>query len=129
MFLNKHGVEMPKTILIVDDEPVARELARKRISESGYTVLTAGNGEEALAVIDKTRPDLILLDVEMPKMNGYTFVGELVKKEFNPKIPVIVLTAHEEMGPIFKRHGVRGYLIKPLKIDEVLIKIKEITGE
>jgi CheY-like chemotaxis protein len=120
---------MPKTILIVDDEPVARELARKRISESGYTVLTAGNGEEALASIAQAKPDLIMLDVEMPKMNGYTFVGELAKKNFNPKIPIIVLTAHEELGPIFKRHGVREYLIKPLKIDEVLAKIKALVGE
>ncbi len=119
---------MPKTILIVDDEPVARELARKRVTEAGYTVLIAENGEEALAVVNRTKPDMILLDVEMPKMNGYTFMGELIKMNLEPRIPVVVLTAHEEMGPIFKRHGVRGYLIKPLKIDEVLAKIKELTG-
>ena len=119
---------MSQTILIVDDEPVAREFARKKISDNGYTVLTAGNGEEALAVLAQSKPDVILLDVEMPKMNGYAFVGELAKKNYNPKIPVIVLTAHEELGPIFKRHGVRGYLIKPLKIDEVLAKIKELLG-
>ena len=119
---------MPHTILIVDDEPVARTLAQKRIAEQGYNVITAANGEEALAVLETTRPDLILLDVEMPKMNGYTFMGELATKNLNPRIPVIVLTAHEEMGPIFKRHGVRGYLIKPLNIDEVVAKIKELIG-
>ena len=91
--------------------------------------VTAGDGEEGMAQIAKTKPDMILLDVEMPKMNGYTFVGELAKKNFEPKIPVIVLTAHEELGPIFKRHGVRGYLIKPLKTEEVLAKIKELIGE
>jgi CheY-like chemotaxis protein len=120
---------MPKTILIVDDEPVAREFARKKITDGGYTVLIAENGEEALGVIGRTKPDLILLDVEMPKMNGYTFIGELAKKNFSPKIPVIVLTAHEELGPIFKRHGVKEYLIKPLKIDQALAKIKELVGE
>lgn len=119
---------MPHTILIVDDEPVARTLAQKRIAEQGYNVITAANGEEALAVLETTRPDLILLDVEMPKMNGYTFMGELATKNLNPRIPVIVLTAHEEMGPIFKRHGVRGYLIKPLNIDDVVAKIKELIG-
>jgi len=118
---------MSKIILIVDDEPVAREFARKRISDNGYTVITAADGVEALAAIAQSKPDLILLDVEMPKMNGYTFVGELAKMNFNPKIPVIVLTAHEELGPIFKRHGVRGYLIKPLNIEQVLVKIKEFT--
>ena len=119
---------MPHTILIVDDEPVARTLAQKQVAEKGYVTVTASNGEEALAALEKNKPDLILLDVEMPKMNGYTFVGELAKKNYNPRIPVIVLTAHEELGPIFKRHGVRGYLIKPLNIDLVLSKIQEILG-
>jgi CheY-like chemotaxis protein len=120
---------MPKNILIVDDEPVARELARKKISDSGYAVTTAADGLEALAAISQAKPDLIMLDVEMPKMNGYTFIGELAKRNFNPKIPVIVLTAHEELGPIFKRHGVREYLIKPLNIEQVLVKIKALIGE
>ena len=119
---------MPHTILIVDDEPVARTLAQKQMAEKGYTVLTAANGEEALAALDKTKPDLILLDVEMPKMNGYTFIAELAKRNYNPRLPVIVLTAHEELGPIFKRHGVRGYLIKPLNIETVVVKIQEILG-
>jgi len=119
---------LPHTILIVDDEPVARTLAQKKIAEQGYNVLTAGNGEEALAALETTKPDLIMLDVEMPKMNGYTFMGELNKQNLNPRIPVIVLTAHEEMGPIFKRHGVRGYLIKPLNIELVIAKIKELIG-
>ncbi len=119
---------MPHTILIVDDEPVARTLAQKQVSEKGYVVIVATNGEEALAAIAQKRPDLILLDVEMPKMNGYTFVGELAKKNLDPKIPVVVLTAHDELGPIFKRHGVRGYLIKPLNIETVIAKVTEILG-
>ncbi|MBL8014304.1 MAG: response regulator [Candidatus Omnitrophica bacterium] len=117
---------MPHTILIVEDEPVSRALAQKKVAEFGYEVLTAANGEEALKVLEKTKPDLILLDVEMPVMNGYTFIGELAKKNYEPKIPVLVLTAHEEMGPIFKRHGVRGYLIKPLNIEQVKAKIQEV---
>ena len=119
---------MPHTILIVDDEPVARAFIQKKMTEQGYTVIMAANGEEALDAIDKARPDLILLDVEMPKMNGYTFIGELVKKNLQPRIPVAAVTAHEEMGPIFKRHGVRGYLIKPLNIDLAVAKIQEILG-
>ncbi len=119
---------MPHTILIVDDEPVAREFARKKITDNGYHVLTAANGEEALTALGQARPDLILLDVEMPKMNGYTFIAELAKKNLDPKIPVVVLTAHEELGPIFKRHGVRGYLIKPLKVEVLLAKIQEVIG-
>ena len=119
---------MPHTILIVDDEPVARAFAQKKVTEQGYNVIMAANGEEALSAIDKTKPDIILLDVEMPKMNGYTFIGELAKKNLDPRIPIVVVTAHEEMGPIFKRHGVRGYLIKPLNIELTVAKIQEILG-
>lgn len=119
---------MPHTILVVDDEPVARTFASKKIADNGYKVLTAGNGEEALAVLNQTKPDLILLDVEMPKMNGYTFVGELAKKNLDPRIPIVVLTSHEELGPIFKRHGVRAYLIKPPKVEEIIAKIVELIG-
>ena len=119
---------MPNTILIVDDEPVARAFAQKKVTEQGYAVIMDANGEEALAAIDKTKPDIILLDVEMPKMNGYTFIGELAKKNLDPRIPIVVVTAHEEMGPIFKRHGVRGYLIKPLNIELTVAKIQEILG-
>lgn len=119
---------MPHTILIVDDEPVARTLAQKRISEQGYKVIMAANGEEALQALSQTRPDMILLDVEMPRMNGYTFVGELAKLNLNPRIPIVVLTAHEELGPIFKRHGVCEYLIKPLNIELVVAKIQGILG-
>lgn len=119
---------MPHTILIVDDKPVARTLAQKRISEQGYKVIMAANGEEALQALSQTWPDMILLDVEMPRMNGYTFVGELAKLNLNPRIPIVVLTAHEELGPIFKRHGVREYLIKPLNIDLVIAKIQGILG-
>lgn len=119
---------MPHTILIVDDEPVARTFAQKKVAEQGYNVMAASNGEEALIAITQKKPDLILLDVEMPKMNGYTFVGELAKKNLEPRIPIVVLTAHEELGPIFKRHGVRGYLIKPLNLEQVFAKIQELLG-
>lgn len=119
---------MPHTILIVDDEPVARTFAQKKVAEQGYNVMVASNGEEALAAIAQKKPDMILLDVEMPKMNGYTFVGELAKQNLNPKIPIVVLTAHEELGPIFKRHGVRGYLIKPLNLEQMIAKIQELLG-
>ena len=71
--------------------------------------------EKALA----ETPDLILLDVQMPEMNGYTFMLELEKIKECVNIPVIVLTAHQEMQPIFERKGVKGYLIKPLNFDEV----------
>ena len=119
---------MPKTILLVDDEPVARELTKRILEEKGYDIAQAQDGQEALAELGKKVPDLILLDVQMPTMNGYTFMMEKAKTPAYVKIPVVVLTAHNEVEPLFRRHGVRGYLMKPLKSEELLAKVQELLG-
>lgn len=120
---------MPKTIMVVDDEPVALELSRRKLEENGYDVMVAHDGNQALQLLSKKMPDLILLDVQMPGMNGYTFIMERAKLPQFKSIPVIVLTAHNEMEPLFKRHGVKSYLVKPLKLQELLDKVKLILGE
>lgn len=119
---------MAKMILVVDDEPVMVEITKRKLQDQGYEIVTAGDGEEALAQMAKKIPDLILLDVEMPKMNGYTFVMEKSKNPTYKPVPVVVLTAHEEVEPLFKRHGVRGYLLKPMNIQQLLDKVKEVIG-
>ena len=73
-------------------------------------------------------PQLIILDIQMPKMNGYTFIMEKSKIPEYVSIPVIVLTAYNEMEPLFKRHGVRAYLLKPLKLQELLDRVVEAIG-
>jgi CheY-like chemotaxis protein len=118
---------MSKTILVVDDEPVVVEIAKRKLEERGYEVHTAGDGEEALAVLKVKIPDLIILDIQMPKMNGYTFMMEKSKTPEYVKIPVIVLTAYNEMEPLFKRHGVKGYLLKPLKLQDLLDKVAAVV--
>ena len=122
---------MPKKILVIEDEPVSMQITKRKLQDQGYAVTGAPDGEEAMALVKAESFDLIFLDVQMPKMNGYTFIGELRKlpDEKIAKTPVVVLTAHNEMEPIFKRHGVKGYLLKPLKIDELLGKAKDILGE
>ncbi len=120
---------MPKCILVVDDEPIVVEISKRKLEEKGYEIMTAQNGLEALAALQKRIPDLILLDIQMPKMNGYTFMMEKIKISEYSKIPVIILTAYGEMGPLFKRHGIKAYLLKPLKLQELLDKVKEILGE
>ena len=123
---------MGKTVLVIDDDAVSRELVKRRMADNGYTLVTADDGSEALNVIQKTPPDLILLDIQMPKMNGYAFITELRKiegqKKTSDRIPVIVLTAHDKMEPIFKRHGARGYLLKPLDMEKLLKMAKDIMG-
>lgn len=105
---------MPKCILIVEDDPMTAKLAQSILQVKGYEILTAQNGLEALETLKTKIPDLILLDVHMPKMDGYTFIMERAKVPAYGSIPVIVLTSAKETAPMFKRHGVKAYLIKPL---------------
>ncbi len=122
------GILMPKVIMVVDDEPTNRELAARKLKEKGYDIMTACDGQDALDQLAKQVPDLILLDVQMPNMNGYSFMMEKDKIPAFAPIPVIVLTSYTEMAPLFKRHGVRSYLIKPLNLPELLARVEQFAG-
>lgn len=120
---------MPKSILIVDDETVVLEISKRRLEERGYEVQIAENGVAAFECLKSKIPDLILLDVQMPEMNGYTFIMEKSKVPEYAKVPVVALTAYSETEPLFKRHGVRAYLLKPLKLHDLIDKVVEIVGQ
>jgi CheY-like chemotaxis protein len=120
---------MPKSVLIVDDEYVVVEISKRKLEEQGYVVYTAGNGNEAFMCLKAKIPDLILLDVQMPQMNGYSFIVEMFKIPEYADIPVVVLTAYNEIEPLFMRHGVKAYLLKPLKLQDVIKKVVEIIGQ
>ena len=118
---------MPKSILVVDDDRMVIELAKKTLADKGYEVITARDGLEALEILSKRIPDLILLDVHMPQMDGYTFIMKKASDPAFAKIPVIVLTAEAKTGPLFKRYGVKAYLLKPMNTQEWLDKIQAIV--
>lgn len=121
---------MPKkSILIVDDEYVVVEISKRKLEERGYEVQTAGDGNEAFIRLKSKIPDLILLDIQMPQMNGYSFIVEKVKIPEYADIPVVVMTAYNEIEPLFQRHGVKAYLLKPLKLQDVIKKVIEIVGQ
>jgi CheY-like chemotaxis protein len=120
---------MPKTILVVDDEEIIVEISKRKLEERGFEVLTAGDGIEAFLRLKSQIPDLILLDIQMPKMNGYSFIMEKDKIPEYVKIPVVVLTAYNEMEPLFKRHNIKDYLLKPLKLQDLIDKVVEIVGQ
>jgi len=119
---------MPKSILIVDDEVVIADISRRKLEERGYEAMVAHNGEEALGQLSVRMPDLIILDVQMPDMNGYTFMLEKDKNPAFVNIPVIVVTATHETEPLFKRHHVAAYLMKPMKLHDLVDKVVEILG-
>jgi CheY-like chemotaxis protein len=119
---------MPKCVLVVDDDQVVHVLAKGTLESKGYEIISARDGLEALEVLKTKIPDLILLDVQMPKMDGYAFI---MKKTADPalaKIPVIVLTSMGKTEPLFKRHGVKAYLLKPIETKDLLEKIQAIIA-
>ena len=97
--------------MIVDDEKDILDAFRHILERQGFEVLTAENGVEALKHVgQEPYPDLIILDVQMPDMNGYTFMFELYREEKRRQIPVIVVSAFSEMQPIFAHRGIKDYI-------------------
>ncbi|MBI3601982.1 MAG: response regulator [Candidatus Omnitrophica bacterium] len=116
---------MSKRILVVDDDPTLIKVIQPFLESHGFAVTVACDGDQGIEEVKKNQPDLIVLDVRMPKMNGYIFILEL-KKIVNIKaIPIIVLTAKEGMAEIFKVEGVKEYVTKPFKPEALLTAIEK----
>lgn len=116
------------TILVVDDSPVVVEAVRDALDKDGFTVLTAGDGIEALDLVRANHVDLILLDIDMPRMNGYQLCKLLKRDKKFKDIPVVMLTA--KSSDTDKQWGVKAgtneYLTKPFnyaKVREVLSRL------
>ncbi len=118
-----------KKILVIDDDRTSVTLIKARLEAKQYAVDFALDGQMGLEKVKQSRPDLILLDVEMPRMNGYTFITELRKMDGFKSLPVLVLTAHAQHQPIFGLKGIKGYLVKPVDIDVLLDKINKCIGD
>ncbi|MBI4056357.1 MAG: response regulator [Elusimicrobia bacterium] len=101
-------------ILVVDDEKDVVTLIKFLLQKDGHEVIEASNGEEALQIISQTVPDLIILDVMMPIMDGYTFNTKLQENFSLRTIPVIILTARGQMKDLFQvAPNVSAYIEKP----------------
>jgi CheY-like chemotaxis protein len=103
-------------ILVVDDEANIRELLTQEFVEAGYEVRTAGNGREAVAMVRRERPDLVVLDVMMPEMNGFDVAAVLKNDPLTMDIPIVVLSIVQDRERGF-RLGVDRYLTKPIDTD------------
>lgn len=115
---------MTKSILIVDDDPVLQKMVTPFLVSNGYNVINVADGQSALEAITMNKPDVILLDIQMPRMNGYTFIFEIRNIPEARHIPIIVITAKEGMEDIFKVEGVKDYLTKPVDHQQLLKSIQ-----
>lgn len=114
-----------KKILVVDDSPTERHYMVELLTKNGYVVTTAENGEEGIAKAKAEHPDLVLMDVVMPGLNGYQATRTLTRDEATKDIPVIVCTSKgQETDRIWGlRQGAHDYMVKPVNADELLKKI------
>lgn len=116
-------------ILAVDDSITIRKLVRKAFREFNCDVLEAPNGVEGLALANKEKPQLIILDITMPVMDGVEMLDRLKNEDELKKIPVIMLTAEGGREHVTKvvRMGVQDYIVKPFKQDELLERTRKVV--
>lgn len=118
-----------KTILIVEDEPAVVDLLKFLLEKDGYAITVAGDGEEALKQVTATRPDLILLDIMLPKLDGYTVHKQLQADEKTANIPTIVLTAKGGMQDLFQlEKNIVAYIEKPFDPKVLREKVNEVLN-
>jgi len=113
--------DLPKKILVVDDNQDSRELVVKVLKNKGYEIIEATDGEEAIEKAVGEKPDLILLDISIPKLNGYEVTRRLKSREEFKEVPIVALTAHAMKGDRAKalEAGCEGYISKPINIREL----------
>jgi CheY-like chemotaxis protein len=115
---------MKKKILIVEDEEGLRLLYEEELEAEGYEVFTASNGKEAIQKLEEKKPDLIILDIVMPVMDGLEALGQIVRKE--RKIPIILNTSYPGYRQDFISWAADAYVTKSTDLDELKKKVKEL---
>jgi len=121
---------MSKRILVVDDQEDLRGVLRDLLIGSGYTVIEAADGETGVAKAKSDRPDLILMDIQMPVMDGYEATRRIKADPALKSIPVIAVTSYALSGDEEKTRaaGCDGYIAKPYSPRQMLAKVREVLG-
>jgi len=120
---------MAKKILVVEDEPALQKSLLEYLKRENFETLGASNGEDGIVLAKKERPDLILLDIVLPRKNGYEVIKELKSDDNTSRIPIVLLTNLGSYADVEKalNLGATTYLVKAdYKLEEIIAKIKEI---
>lgn len=120
----------PRTVLVADDDEDILQLVSFRLERAGYTVVTAADGQQALAAAREHKPDLAVLDVMMPGLNGYEVTRRLRADEATATIPVILLTARVQEADVSRgfEAGADDYLRKPFSPQELRSRVQAILA-
>lgn len=118
-------------VLLVDDSPTVRRLGELILSQHGYSVFTAEDGEQGLEMVEKVRPSVILVDFIMPNMNGHTFCRKVRQDEKMKDVPLILISSKgESVGESFeKEFGILYYFAKPFEPDDLIRKLEEVLKD
>ena len=121
---------MAQKILIVDDSPTQLNLMTKPLKEAGYTIVTAADGEEALSKVVSEKPDLVVLDVIMPKKNGFQVCSDIRTRLGRDKLPIVMLTTKSEASDKFwgMKQGANEYMSKPFAPADLVATIKKLLA-
>ena len=113
---------MPKKILMVEDEPDIREAVQASLQSRGYQVILAADGEEGLRKLKSEKPDLVLLDIVMPKLDGWQVLKAIRDDAATRELPVLMLTANRETSALIESQFQKAtdYLMKPFDIEKLL---------
>jgi diguanylate cyclase (GGDEF)-like protein len=124
----KEGQKEDYKILVVDDEEHIRKILKFQLEKHGYSVVTAENGEVALQHVRRESPDLMILDVMMPRLDGFEVCKQIRQNFQTSQIPIIMLTAKSDLPDRIKglRDGANDYLIKPYSNEELLLRVKNV---
>jgi CheY-like chemotaxis protein len=116
-------------VLLVDDDEMNRDMLSRRLQRNNYEVVIAVNGEESIQIAEKSQPDIILMDMNMPLMDGLEATRQIKKNPLTSSIPVLILSAHAM--PAYAAKAIAGggddYDTKPVDIDRLLGKIKALV--
>jgi DNA-binding response OmpR family regulator len=116
-----------KKILVVENDESLRLLYHDELAEAAYEVILAANGKEALKQLDKANPDLIILDIVMPVMDGLEVLGRIIREYRD--VPVILNTSYPSYRNDFMSWGADAYVVKSGDLEELKAKVREILGE
>jgi DNA-binding response OmpR family regulator len=115
---------MKKKVLLVDDDEGLRDLYEEELKDEGYEIVTAKNGKETIQKLEREKPDLIVLDIVMPKMDGMETLGRIIGKY--KTIPIILHTSHPGYQEDFMTRAADAYLLKSTDLTELKEKIREL---
>ena len=117
-----------RRVLVIDDDPAIIRMLQTTFAHEGLDMISAENGEEGLELLNRAKPDIVILDLGMPGKSGVAFLKEIASSDGKLPCPVVVLTGRAEMGEFFSNLDVNGFLLKPCTGEVVLSEVNKILA-